>query len=118
MELGQYRVNIVMEYCDGGDLKQYIEQNRPLQSKVRFATSWLAPIVALLLGCIAQLLGMLPLAHVARYGHGLDTLDRYDALQYSCLTGSVSSVVPTGQGPEPVGHGMQVPSELLPLWSK
>ena len=27
MELGQYRVNIVMEYCDGGDLRQYIERN-------------------------------------------------------------------------------------------
>ena len=46
IELGQYRVNIVMEYCDGGDLKQYIEQNRPL-SEAAMCTM-LVPIVQVL----------------------------------------------------------------------
>ena len=43
MELGQYRVNIVMEYCDGGDLKQYIERNRPLSEAA--VCTILVPIV-------------------------------------------------------------------------
>jgi serine/threonine protein kinase len=29
-ELGQFRISIVMEYCDGGDLGQYVKLNQPL----------------------------------------------------------------------------------------
>ena len=30
LELGQFRIGIVMEYCDGGDLGQYVRHNHPL----------------------------------------------------------------------------------------
>ena len=30
LELGQFRISIVMEYCDGGDLGQYVRHNHPL----------------------------------------------------------------------------------------
>jgi serine/threonine protein kinase len=30
LKLGQFRVNIVMEYCDGGRLGEYLQQHQPL----------------------------------------------------------------------------------------
>merc|ERR1711924_582366 len=42
MELGQQRINIVMEYCEGGDLAGYLRRNRPLdEAKV---CSFLVPL--------------------------------------------------------------------------
>ena len=43
MELGQYRVNIVMEFCDGGDLKGYIDSRRPLSEPA--VCAMLVPLV-------------------------------------------------------------------------